>query len=180
MGNIKLRDITLLFLVVIVFVNLFYYRYFFRYNMFKIKSLNEEIYQLDNQLSLEAELFYKSIKVFDEIAQSKKIIQDKEFNLWYLKRNIDLDDTFSNVIKNIFIDSNIKISSISLAEKKKEGNKNIYNFTLKFKTSQKKLVIMLDAIENNKKPMFVNSISINPAGEELDVDMLLTLVTMEK
>lgn len=178
MGNIKIRDIFLLFLALSVFLNFFYYKYFFSYNKMKITSLNNEIAKLNKQLNLEAEIFYRDIKVFEMIAQSKKEIQDKEFNLWYLKRNIDLDDNFSNVIKQILIDSDIKISSVSLSEKRKDGNKNIYNFNLKFKTNQKNLLSMLDAIENNKKPMFVNSIAINPSGNDLNIDMVLTLVTM--
>jgi len=145
-----------------------------------IKKLKENLITTNNRLQAEQENFLNNLKIFDKIISYNKIVESKEIALWYLERNIDLDDRISDVIKQLFIDSGIKFSTLSLVDTVKDGNKKNYIFNIKFVSDLQKLLYLIDTIENHKKPMQISSININNTGNHLEIDMTLKLITMEK
>lgn len=179
MNNIKLRELTILFLVIIVFINFLYYRYAYTVNRNKINSLSNEISNLNTQLLLEQEKFLNNLKIFDTIKDYQKKIEGKEISIWYLERNIDLKDQIADVIKQLFIDSGIKFSTLSLTDVSKDGNKKFYTFETKFTTTLPNLLHFIDTIENHKKPMQITNINISNSDKGVNVEMTLKLITLE-
>lgn len=179
MNNIKLRELTLLFLVIIVFINFFYYRYGYKTNQNKLVKLTNELVDINNKLQLEQEMFLNNLKLFDKMMEYHNSIGGKEISIWYLEKNIDLKDQISDVIKQLFIDSGIKFSSLNLADTAKDGNKKFYTFDIKFTTTISNLLHLIDTIENHKKPMQITNINITNNEKNINVDMTLKLITLE-
>ncbi|MEF3254438.1 MAG: hypothetical protein K6348_02560 [Deferribacterales bacterium] len=145
-----------------------------------MKGLQEEIKKLDTEIELKTEEFLKRVKVFDEIIDLKNQIKQKEITLWYLKKNIDVQDIISDSLKQVFIDSNLKLISLNLTEKSYMDDKNFYLFNVKFNGNINQLLTVIDKIENNKKPIFVRSISIKPMEKGFDIDMGITIITLRR
>ncbi|MGB9730614.1 MAG: hypothetical protein ACP5JI_00495 [Calditerrivibrio sp.] len=180
MNRVKLREVLILFIVLLIFINLIFFRYMYIPAQNNIKKLKEDLVTINNRLQTEQELFLNNLKIFEKIMGYNKIIENKEIAIWYLERNIDLDDKISDVIKQLFIDSGIKFSTLSLVDTAKDGNKKNYIFNIKFVSDLQKLLYLIDTIENHKKPMQISSININNTGDHLEIDMTLKLITMEK
>jgi hypothetical protein len=179
MNNIKVRDLLILFIVVLFFLNFFYYRYFYITNKNKISQISSELLTTNQRLLLEQEKLFNNLKIFDKIAEYQKTISEKEISLWYLEKNIDFNDQISNVIKQLFIDSGIKLSSLSLTDISKEGSKKFYTFNIKFSTNFQNLLYLIDKIEDHKKPMQITQLNITTTDKAINVDMSLKLITME-
>ncbi|MCX8084972.1 MAG: hypothetical protein N3C60_08645 [Calditerrivibrio sp.] len=180
MANVKLRDIIILVFVVLIFINYFYYRYIYIPNQSKSKKIITDIENLNAQLTVESERFINNLKIFNKLQEYNNTINQKQLNLWFIKKNINLTDKVSEVINYLFIDSGISLNSLNITDIKKEGSKKFYTINATFTTNLNNLLLLMDTIENHKKPMQINNINISNTERGLSVAMIITLFTMEQ
>ncbi|WP_025270336.1 hypothetical protein [Hippea sp. KM1] len=158
--DVSLKELVILAVLLIIAVNIV----FFKYILPPLKHKREAL--IDNCINYETEIYSKlsSIQnkqqVFNKIVRARKEIQFMKDKIALLKnKKVSVLDV-GHMIKELLLKTGINVVSFNVAQIKRDGFKDIYEFDLVIDDTLKNIVYFLDAIEDYSQNMQVPSYSI--------------------
>ncbi len=179
MTSIRTRDIILLFVVLVIFVNLVYFKYVQNNLNNRIISSKNELLQLENNISNEILAYSQNLKIFKDLAYVKNEIAKYENKIQLLQSKIISEVQISQVIKALIQKNGTIINNLKLKKFQKDGYKHIFYFEVEVEGNTENLIGLINKMEDNNDFLKIDKYSWNKTDNVIKLKMDISTVFVE-
>ena len=179
MTSIKTRDIVLLFVVLLIFVNLMYFKYIQNSINNKIASSKNNLLQVETNISNEMLAYSQNLKIFKDLVYVKNEIIKLENKIQILQSKIISEVQISQVIKALIQKNGTIVNNLKLKSSKIDGFKHIFNFEVEAEGNTENLVGLIGKMEDNNDFLKIDKYSWDDSDNSIKLKMDISTVFVE-
>ena len=179
MTSIRTRDIILLFAVLVIFVNLMYFKYVQSSLNNKIEAAKNKLSQTESSIIDEITIYSQNLKVFNDLTFVKKEIVKSENKIQLLQSKINSEVQISQVIKALIQKNGTIVNNIRLKNSKVDGFKHIFYFEVEVEGNTKNLMGLISKMEDNNDFIKIDKYVWNKKDNIVNLKMDISTVFVE-